>query len=298
MEVGFGLPLFLFLFPKLPYIYPSALTPMPMKYCFYLCFVLCLAGSSLYGQDVTVAESAGKSKDLVILKTGRKILGKILKYEVGKEMIFLTDEGIQMKIPAEVVWRFVAGARTTELNNLFKQEKPEKPEKPFLAAGKFYNNVALVIPFGAKTAGNSSTGLGFEYSFGMQMSPKLGLGVGTGMNFMFGSLSDRLIPLVAEIRYYNNPERRHRAYALLDSGYSMGWMADKTSEAYSLKGGWRIHPALGVAWNSRGGTRFSTELGFLHQRATLVEDWWETSQWRRENDYKMNRWVFKMGLLF
>ncbi|AEE53458.1 hypothetical protein [Haliscomenobacter hydrossis] len=266
-----------------------------MKYALYLCFVLFLAGSSLYGQDAALEPATGTNNDLVILKTGKRLRGEILKYEVGKEMIFLTDAGIRMKIPAEVLERFVAGARMGEINNSLK---PEKPEKPFLAAGNFYNNFAQVMPFGAKTAGNSSTGFGFEYSFGMQMSPKLGLGVGTGMNFMFGSLSDRLIPLVAEIRYYNNPERRHRAYALLDSGYSMGWMADKTSEAYSLKGGWRIHPALGVAWNSRGGSRFSTELGFLHQRATLVEDWWESSRWKRENDYKMNRWVFKMGLLF
>lgn len=267
-----------------------------MKYV-YLVTLFFLMLSHVEGQNKTKLEAQSKipKQDLVVLKTGKRIWGEIQFYELGKAMVFRTDEGVLMKIPFEILDKFVAGAHTTNLEYFLK---PEKPEKPFLQAETFYNNFALFMPFGVKTTANSRSGLGFEYSFGMQMTPKLGVGLGTGMNFMFGGISDRLIPIVAEIRYYNNPDRRHRAYALLDSGYSVGWSADKQTEAYSFKGGWRIHPALGVVWHNAKTTRFTTELGYWHQRATLVEDWWESSRWRRENDYKLNRWVLKMGLLF
>ena len=269
---------------------------MPMKYI-YLFALLVLMLSSVEGQNDTQVEGNKKApkQDLLVLKTGKRMWGKIQYYELGKDMLFRTQEGNLMRVPFELLDKFVAGANTTNVEHFLK---PDKPEKPFLQAGNFYNNFALFFPFGVETTANSRTGMGIEYSFGMQLTPRLGLGLGTGMNLMFGGISDRLIPIVAEVRYYNNPDRRHRAYALLDSGYSIGWSADKQTEAYFFKGGWRIHPALGVVWHNNKTTRLTTELGYWHQRATLVEDWWETSRWRRENDYKLNRWVLKMGLLF
>lgn len=264
-----------------------------MKYL-YLAFLFLLSLSCLQAQseDLSGAKKKYPRQDMVVLKTGKIMWGEIQFYELGKEMLFRTQQGQLTRIPAEIIDKFVAGAHTTNVKQVVKEEQP------FLEAGKFYHNLALFVPFGVKTTASSRTGLGIEYSMGWQATPKVGVGLGTGMNFMFGSFSDRLIPIVAEVRYYTNPEHQNRLYALLDSGYSLGWSADNTDEAYRFNGGWRIHPAIGIAWHNSSTTRFTTEFGFWHQRATLIEDWWETSRWRRENDYKLNRWLLKMGLTF
>lgn len=264
-----------------------------MKYLYsgfiFLLGLVCLQGQS---GDLSGAKKKYPKQDMVLLKTGKVMWGEIQKFEMGKEMLFLTHQGQLTRIPTEVIEKFVAGAHTTNIKKFVGEERP------FLEAGKLYHNFSLFLPFGVKTTASSRTGLGIEYSMGWQTSPKVGVGLGTGMNFMFGSFSDRLIPIVAEVRYYTHPEHRNRFYALLDSGYSVGWSADNTNEAYRFKGGWRIHPAVGVAWHNSSAARFTTEFGFWHQRATLVEDWWEASRWRRENDYKLNRWLLKMGLTF
>lgn len=265
-----------------------------MKYL-YCVLILLLNLASLQGQSEELSSKDKKKyarQDMVSLKTGKIMWGEIQFYELGKEMLFRDQHGVMMRIPAEMIDKFVAGAHTTNVKQVLR------PEKPFLEAKSIYQNLALFFPFGVKTTANSRTGLGIEYSIGWQATPKVGLGLGTGMNFMFGTASDRLVPIVAEVRYYTNPEHQNRFYALLDSGYALGWSADQINDAYRFKGGWRIHPAIGVAWHNASTTRFTTEFGFWHQRATLVEDWWEASRWRRENDYKLNRWLLKMGLTF
>ncbi|WP_353483770.1 hypothetical protein [Haliscomenobacter sp.] len=259
-----------------------------MKYGLYLVLFCVLISSSLWAQDASPAKKG--TKDMVVLKSGEKIQGEILKYEQNKELVLRTTEGIEMAIPAEKVDKFFSGTRASLVKRL------SMPQKPFLKAGSFYNNFALFVPFGAETIANSHTGFGFEYSAGVQLNSRLGVGLGTGINLMIGA--DRLVPVVAELRYYNNAARRHRAYVLLDGGYSIGWAADNTNDAYSVNGGFRIHPALGVVWNKAGNTHFSTELGFLHQRASIKEDYWETITWIKENKYQMNRWLFKIGLIF
>lgn len=259
-----------------------------MKYGLYLVLFCVLISASLWAQDASPAKKV--AMDMVVLKSGEKIPGEILKYEQNKELVLRTAKGTDMHIPVGVIDKFFAGTRARLVRRL------SEPQKPFLKAGSFYNNFALFVPFGAETTANSHTGFGFEYSAGVQLNSQLGVGLGTGINLMIGA--DRLVPIVAELRYYNNAARRHRAYALLDSGYSIGWAADNTNDAYSFNGGFRIHPALGVVWNKAGNTHFSTELGFLHQRASIKEDYWETSNWIKENKYQMNRWLFKIGLVF
>lgn len=261
-----------------------------MKYGLYPLLFCLLIATALSAQNARPAKAV--AKDMVVLKTGERIPGEILKYDQNKELILRTTKGINMNIPVEVIDKFFAGTRPSLVRHL------SEPQKPFLKAGSFYNNFALFVPFGAETAGNTHSGFGFEYSAGVQLNSQLGVGLGTGINLMFGGISDRLVPIVAELRYYNNAARRHRAYVLLDSGYSVGWAADNDNEAYSVNGGFRIHPALGVVWNKAGNTHFSTELGFLHQRASIKEDYWETSNWIKENKYQMNRWLFKIGLVF
>lgn len=261
-----------------------------MKYL-SCCLIWCFALSLGMGQNP--AQSAGKKEqdpqDLVILKSGKKIWGQIQTYEIGQNLVILTEEGMLMKIPAAVLNKFTTSAQSFRLKHQLKEEEP------FLEKGHLYNNFALFFPFGAEIRGESRSGWGFEHSFGLQLSPRVGVGITTGMNFMFGGVSDRIVPLAAEVRLYNKPERRNRYYVLLDSGYGMGWAADNLNEAYTLKGGWRVHPGLGAVWSKKGNTHISTELGFWHQRASLIEEW---EGWRRENSYKMNRWSFKIGLMF
>ena len=113
---------------------------MPMKYI-YLFALLVLMLSSVEGQNDTQVEGNKKAlkQDLLVLKTGKRMWGKIQFYELGKDMLFRTQEGNLMKVPFELLDKFVAGANTTNVESFLK---PDKPEKPFLQAGNFYNNFA------------------------------------------------------------------------------------------------------------------------------------------------------------
>ena len=142
-----------------------------MKYI-YLFLMLFLMLSNVDGQNNAQLEGKNKvpKQDLVVLKTGKRIWGEIQFYELGKAMLFRTDEGVLMKIPFELLDKFVAGAHTTSVEYFLKTEKPEKP---FLQAETFYNNFALFMPFGVKTTANSRSGLGAKASLSARICSAL-----------------------------------------------------------------------------------------------------------------------------
>jgi hypothetical protein len=262
-----------------------------MKYGLTLVWI-CLLSAVLGAQTTGTAPDSTRNIDLLVLKNGKELRGKVERYEVGKPILLRQYEGLK-EIPFEEVDKVALGMTPAEMANF------RRPGKPALQKGKTYSQFAIGIPMGAQLTGRTSMGFNLEASMGIQLREQFGVGLGTGLNFFFGEIDSRLVPIYGELRLYNRASARNRVYFMSDMGWALGWLPGvDPALGTQLLGGYRFHPAFGVLWNTSATTRLNTEFGYLLQNARVREGFFENSSWRREEHYTIQRWMLKIGFLF
>lgn len=130
----------------------------------------------------------------------------------------------------------------------------------------------------------------FQTFNGLKLRNWLAAGITTGID-TYPEIS--ILPLAAGARFML-PGPVVTPYCSLDTGYGTDWLEQENDELY-YRGGWMIHPALGL--HIMTGTRgsISLSLGFKHQRAARFE---ASPGFLQEDDYRFNRMSLQAGFSF
>ena len=128
---------------------------------------------------------------------------------------------------------------------------------------------------------------------GIQYSPRLGLGVITGIDWYNSALIN---PIGAGLRYDLAGKKTTRLYASADAGYGFTWFHDD-SEDYDTKGGLMLNPGLGLRIGKPDGAAFTLAFSYKHQEATVEKPpLWDQSS--RVEDRNYNRFLIRLGVAF
>lgn len=245
-------------------------------FCLFLCFQI-----PLLGQD-------GFSKKnvpfTVYMKDGSIFSGQLIKYELNKSLELKVSSDVILRIPSEQIEKIIQEKPIINLRPAFKSDF-----KGFYNATNFY----LLEGF---LAGNRSSGLGILNTFGYQW--KYWLGTGLGVAYDNYDLNNRLasMPIFVDIRGQFTRDQVAPFYNL-QTGYSIG-IKDEDENITQSEGGFFIHPALGVIFNSRNAKNaYTLDIGYRFQQYSYRQ----MSPWNRDfDDFRITykRFSFRVGILF
>lgn len=143
--------------------------------------------------------------------------------------------------------------------------------------------------------GSNNLGGSFTNSFGYNLSSKLGVGAGIGVQ-SFGDYYDRIntIPLFLEGKYFFT-KSIVTPYCQVQGGYGIASLND------NAKGGLYYQPSIGVAFRKNEMLDINVSIGYISQKMTynydtLVDVFYYNYISKR--DMVIRRWVIQGGITF
>jgi hypothetical protein len=137
------------------------------------------------------------------------------------------------------------------------------------------------------------TNLTLQTFNGVQYSPRLGVGITTGIDWYTAAL---LNPIALGARYDITGKKNVRLYASADAGYGFAWFHQNT-DGYTTKGGILLNPGLGLRMGKPDGAAYTLSFSYKHQNATVSKPPLADETTRTENR-EYNRLVLRMGISF
>ncbi|MDQ6480400.1 hypothetical protein [Dyadobacter sp. LHD-138] len=128
---------------------------------------------------------------------------------------------------------------------------------------------------------------------GIQMSPRLGVGVTVGADWYKTAL---ITPIAAGIRYDLPSRGTARFFALADAGYGFTWL-HQDSDGFDTKGGLMINPGIGLRAGKPGASSVTISLTYKRQEAFVKKPAYYT-QIKRDEDRVYNRIAIRLGISF
>lgn len=227
-----------------------------LPYCLLL---LC----SLFGAPAYSQENKSECQDIVYLKNGTELRGKITEYNLEGNLVIDTWSGTQMTMPSVNVKRVVQKC---------KGEKVERIPTPYsFRESGWYHATRF-----SSLSGANGLGFGLQHSSGLKLNRLLGIGVGVGMeNFDPWDRDVATFPIFAEVRGYLLAKKITPFYAF-GAGYGVSkkhtniTVFDGPEETW--KGGWMAQGQIGY----RIGNHAFVQIGIRLQRKTRI---WENRFW-------------------
>lgn len=223
-------------------------------------------------------------EEVIYLKNGSVLRGDVLEQ---------TQEEIKIKIAGGSVLVY----KMSEVERIAKEEKKfkeKKQSKDFTVQDTgYYHSVTFGLLPGQGEFGNFAFGGSLHYVFGYQYKPIIGAGIGIGADSYIYSEIRNVIPVYLEVRGYlkNQP---FAPYYSLQAGYGFALVND-TWNMTDATGGIMIHPKVGFRFPSRTNAAFTTEIGYLFQKASFTFDDW---QGRYQDDVNFRRISVRFGVIF
>ena len=137
------------------------------------------------------------------------------------------------------------------------------------------------------------TNLTLQLFNGVQYSPRLGVGVITGLDWYNSALIN---PVGLGLRYDLAGKQNTRLYASADVGYGFSWF-HQNSDGFDTRGGLMLNPGLGLRIGKPDGAAFTLSFSYKHQDAT-VDKPPLFDQTVRVEDRNYNRLLVRMGISF
>ncbi len=128
---------------------------------------------------------------------------------------------------------------------------------------------------------------------GVQYSPRLGIGVITGLDWYNSALVN---PVGLGLRYDLAGKKNTRLYASTDAGYGFTWF-HQNSDGFDTHGGLMLNPGLGLRIGKPDGAAFTLSFSYKHQDVK-VEKPPLFDQTSRLEDRNYNRLLVKAGVSF
>lgn len=226
--------------------------------------------------------------DIVTMKDGRVLKGKIQKYAPGQTLVFTTTDGQQLEISDVDVAKIQQGM---ELGD----ESPNRltNELPTAKTHGLYANSMLLFAVGSSGDEGLTLGAGFSEVVGYQMNKVLGLGIGFGID-NYSRRGETVYPLFGEVRALL-PSKKNvgNFYALAGGGYSLG-IARKSLDIEKAEGGPVGYFALGYRASTIEGVDIYLDLGAKFQEAHFVRTLYNGDVEVRDIDFR--RIMIRVGV--
>ncbi|MCH2046021.1 MAG: hypothetical protein MK212_18040 [Saprospiraceae bacterium] len=234
----------------------------------------------------------GTENDIIYLKNGSILCGKVLEYKADGNIKVEVAEGSIFEHPASDVVKIKKQSKHS-----IKLKKHLRQDKPLLVPEnkKMYNIFMGKLTVGANTFNNTTGGGGLYYAAGYRFNHfvSLGLGIGFERNDAFN-----FMPVFIDFRGYLMKTSTSMYYSL-GAGYNVALPTGswRLNNIEKQSGGLYLHPAIGVRFKSRERTHFMMDLGYTIQSNHIkVTDWWLGDP--VEQTYFMFRPTFRIGLMF
>ncbi|MBK7474596.1 MAG: hypothetical protein IPN74_04180 [Haliscomenobacter sp.] len=167
---------------------------------------------------------------------------------------------------------------------------------------KWVHGMHFLSTAGQTSFEDTEIGFGMEYVASRQILPYLSVGAGAGLNMIGLVETRRFAPVFGELRLFPFTQARHQPFLVVDGGYAWAWK-DANSIYRSVKGGMRLHAALGMQWQIRRRGVLFTDFGYIRQGSQTQRNnfWWWTQNLDEnyiEETSRINRWVLRLGFGF
>lgn len=136
-------------------------------------------------------------------------------------------------------------------------------------------------------------GIGTHAVYGRQFNNYLAVGVGGGFTQMSVNGGIRTIPIYAEVRgnLFENPVTPIYSYAL---GYGFG-LANTNADIIDAKGGFYMHPALGLRFDMQNGTAVIIDFGYQLHNMEITS---QRFNGINIDNIQFRRFSIRVGLMF
>lgn len=253
------------------------------KIIFLFCAILCFLTS--HAQDnITNLEAL----DILYLKDGNALKGRILKYQPNHSLKFQLQSGKKMTFPV------------LQIDSIKQINAPIiAPTREFTAKEKgWYNTTYASALIGTTPWNNEPTiGMGINNTVGYQFNPKWALGLGTGLDYYYIAQREIILPFYVEGRHYMELNPSMKPFLMFSGGYGIA-LNDNNLAVEGIKGGWMYHPAIGFLFGKDSFRKWQFDAGIRVQQATFQFD----VPWADRNNiiHKMlyQRFTMRLGLFF
>lgn len=255
-----------------------------MKFVLFTC-LLCLAFQfAASGQTV----SEDQMVDIVYLRDGSKLVGKIIKWDLGIGMEFQLATGATITIPKDDISKVMqddGDDRDGSRGTFVRAPRPYN----FREHG-WYQNTSGFFSFAFPG------GAGLHHVMGYRFNRLLGVGVGVGVETHDFNFVRNFIPVFAEARGFLLPKKITPYYAL-KVGYGFG-LKDEINGTLDASGGFHFSPEIGVRFGA-GDVSYYAGLEYKLQNGSFTWNGWDWSgQTRIKDQISYRRVEFRTGILF
>lgn len=240
--------------------------------------VLCIYSWSAYSQDRV---------DLLYLKSGETLRGKLESFVRDKSLVFILNSGDTVRSEGTSL-DLVKGMRIGKKNKGSYQQKETG----------FWNLYELGANFESEGGSTFYPQGGIHGTWGYQWSKMLKVGLGTGIEAMEDF---NVMPIFLS---YQGDWRKGKVtpYHFFNLGYGMASARSYNGDRYSeVKGGFRLNSGLGIKIHQRK-TFITISAGYLLQNVEYQENfwggWWTDTAGINEVSRSFRRMSFRVGIGF
>jgi hypothetical protein len=232
--------------------------------------------------------------DVVYLKDGSVLIGKLMVYEVDKVVEIVLDSGSKVILDYQDVKKVLQYIDPATLK-IKVHKMPNSNVYLFREQG--WNHQVLLSTLWGRGQWNSlQVGIAAEYILGYRFNKGFGLGIGTGYNNYNLQTSQLILPLYLEQRGYFTDNWIAPTYSL-GAGYGFAFK-NEANGFEKAEGGPLFNAAIGLRIGALKGINLLADLGLRYQRATYRDNWtWEPGSF---NEYRWDylRWNLRIGVTF
>jgi hypothetical protein len=241
-----------------------------------------------------IALSAQVETDVIYLKNGQQLEGRILEYQQGVRLMLQLSAGDTLRLRDVEIERIVQkGYLPAEA--LAWQKAPQKKSYAFKEKG-LYNALYFSTMNSGGPDSRLKLGIGLHNSTGYQFNRLLGLGLGLGIDTYGLSDGQSIYPLFAEARGYLL-RKAVTPYYSLSAGYGFAFK-NRDANVIEAEGGPLLRGIIGLRLGSDERTNVLLGLGYQYQEASFTRSLsvgggvWEVQE------LTFHRIVMRVGLIF
>lgn len=236
--------------------------------------------------------------DVVYLKDGSVLKGKIQEYKQDEYLVILLTSGTKLTVWEEEINRIRQQLPGEELpigsSAQSRKEKRKARRNTYAFQEKGWYNVTYLASYNGRVEGEYEMGLGIQNTFGYQFNRFFGLGVGISLDAQSLDGSETLYPVFVEFRGYFTKTVKAPYYSL-SGGYSFAFK-NKNQDIAEAEGGYLIHPAIGYRLGADAETNVLIDIGYRFQKASFTREVPFDDKLVKQVDYR--RFSIRLGLIF
>ncbi|MCB0643744.1 MAG: hypothetical protein KDC44_18985 [Phaeodactylibacter sp.] len=226
---------------------------------------------------------------VVHLKNGSVFRGTILEDAPANKISIQLPDGQVIHVALEDIKKISESSSRTKAPKV-------RPENAYLIDKGIYHLTSFGFSGAIQEFNGLSINVNVHQELGYQLSPRFGLGLGTGWEIFSPERGEMIIPAFANLHYY--PSGGKNGFNMsLAGGYGFA-LRNARGGVFEAEGGYLAYGALGYLWSSSDKIKILTDVGFRMQKAKFTESASSFGGNTLIRDLTFQRITFRVGLLF